>query len=80
MEVASALTRTEKKGRKEEKTERKKEGREGEIERERDREEGVREEEREIPIINVKLYLSKEKVKHLCMSQLTGAPGNEAKD
>lgn len=49
-------------------------------ERERDREEGVREEEREIPIINVKLYLSKEKVKYLCMSQLTDAPGNEAKN
>lgn len=67
---------------KEEKIERKKEGRKGEIERarERDREEGVREEEREIPIINVKLYLSMEKVKYLCMSQLTDAPGNEAKN
>ena len=40
----------------------------------------MREEEREIPIINVKLYLSMEKVKYLCMSQLTDAPGNEAKN
>ena len=40
----------------------------------------MREEEREIPIINVKLYLSMEKVKYLGMSQLTDAPGNEAKN
>lgn len=54
------------------------EGKEKEEGREKERER--REEERETPVIDVKLYLSKEKVKHLCTSQLTGAPGNEAKD
>lgn len=55
-----------------------KKGRERGRNREKERER--REEERETPVIDVKLYLSKEKVKHLCTSQLTGAPGNEAKD
>ena len=67
-------------GRKEERKEGRKGEREGGIERKREREEGGREEERETPIINVKLYLSKDKVKHSCTSQLTGAAGDEAKD
>lgn len=70
----------ERKGRKEERERRKERKEDGSKEGRREKGGGRERREREVPIINVKLYISKKKVKHLYMSQLTSASGNEVKD